>query len=145
MGWFSKLVTGYDLDEEQRRADETQRQLEARSVDYAPGGRLYAKIEDERGTAAADAAYSTVQDNIRAGDLGNVSDQVNGAFFEGLQQGADAELSFVKNIFSGIKKAAEALNPFAAIPTWLWIAALLAGLYYLGAFAWLRRYISSRQ
>ncbi len=32
--------------------------------DYAPGGRIYIKIANERGTLAADEAWARVQDNL---------------------------------------------------------------------------------
>lgn len=140
MGWFQKLIYGIDLEEEQRRGDELDRQLrEMNERDYGPGGRIYERIEAERGTEEADAVYDQVRDNLNEGLTGDVEAQVDDAFREGLEEGYE-------NVTGGISNtlAAPFRFTFASIPWQLWIAAAVALFLYMGGGVWLKGLINRK-
>lgn len=126
MAFWQRVLYGVDLDEEQRRGDELDRRLrEMNERDYGPGGRIYNRIEAERGTEAADETYDAVLENLETSQTGDVEAQVNDAFREGLQEGAG-------NIQRGFNVS------FGAIPWQLWAAGAVALFFWAGGGAWLK-------
>jgi hypothetical protein len=129
MGWFQKLVYGVDLEEEQRRQDDLDRQLrDLNERDYGPGGRIYNRIEADRGTAAADDTFQQVLANLDASDDIDVEAEVNDAFRQGLEEGAG-------NIRSGFNFT------FGAIPWQVWAIAAVAAFLYAGGGDWLKNHL----
>lgn len=130
MGWFQKLVYGVDLEEEQRRQDELDAQLrEMNERDYAPGGRIYERIEAERGTDAADDTYQDALENLDESRIDNVEGDVNDAFREGLEEG-----------YGNIRDTVAAPFKIAwnILPWQVWVAAAVALFLYMGGGLWLR-------
>lgn len=123
MGWFSKLLYGVDLDEEQKRGDQLDRDLKAiNDQDYGPGGEIYNKIERERGTAAADQTYEDVQGHLQTSQTGDVGGQVSDAFWNELHQ-----------------RTSDLVKPVGgAVPTWVWGAAGVGLFLWMGGLTWLK-------
>ncbi len=111
MGWFSKLVYGVDLDEEQKRQD---------ALDAALRTEVQADLDQGN---ISEAVYQQSMANIDQGAI-NVTDEVTTAFKQGLSE------SFpVKALNGGIN----------LVPTWIWIVAAVFLFIYLGGIRMLIR------
>lgn len=140
MGLFSKIFYGVDLDEEQRKQDELDAKLrELNERDYGPGGRLYEKITASGGIQEANQTLDQVLENLETSRAGDVSDQVNDAFGEGLQEGYDNVTGAISNTL-----AAPIRFTFASIPWQLWALALVALFLYAGGGLWLKGILNRR-
>ena len=133
MGFFQKWLYGIDLEEEQRRADELERQRQEMNKGYEPGGDIYERIKQQRGAAAADDAYSQVLAQDQNQDI-NVEKEVDEAFWEGWDEGYE-------NITGGVRETIRAPFTFAwdSIPWQLWAGGLVFLLYYMGGWTWLEK------
>lgn len=122
MGWFQKLIYGVDLDAEQQRGEQLDRDLKViNDRDYGPGGDIYNKIERERGTAAADQTYEDVQGHLGTSQVGDVNQQVSDAFWGELNQ-----------------RTSDLVKPGGVVPTWVWIAAGVGLFFWMGGLDWLK-------
>lgn len=116
--------------QEQARGDSLDVQLaQLNQTEYGAGGRIYNRIEDERGTTAADLAYATVLADEASGATGNVLGQLQEAGREGANQG-------LKDFWSGIGNAIKGL--LGIFPWWLWLAAGVGLFIYLGGLGLLK-------
>lgn len=138
MSFISSLFGSGKLQADGDAADAKLAEMNQR--DYAPGGRLYNKIATQQGTAAADAAYQQTLNNLESGATGNVSSQIDAAFDEGLQDGANNITGFVSGAFKFLGKALGSI--LLGIPVWVWLAVGAAAFFYLGGGVWIRRKIS---
>lgn len=71
---------------------------------------------------------------------GEQEKQVNAAFQEGLNDGANNVTGFVSGAFNFIGKALGAV--LLGIPIWVWLIAGAGVFFYLGGGVWLRRKIT---
>lgn len=116
---------------EQAKGDQLDAQLSAlNGVEYAPGGRIYDEIQSQRGTPAADEAFTAVQADEQSGATGNVLDQLQTAGQEGANQG-------LSDFWGGIASALKGL--LGIFPWWLWLLAGLGVFFYVGGGRWLER------
>ena len=127
------LFNFFGTDEEQARADALQAQLTAMDQDYAPGGKIYIRIQKERGTAAANDAWRQVQKNLKAADQGDVGDQVKAEF-------NDAIASEVAPVTGAINATLKAPFQFAwdAIPWQVWALGAVLLFFYMGGWKMLK-------
>ncbi len=138
---MSFISSWFGADELQATGDAADAKLaEMNQRDYAPGGRLYNKIAAQQGTSAADAAYKATLNNLDTGATGNVSAQIDAAFEEGLQDGANNITGFVSGAFKFVGKALGSI--LLGIPVWVWLALAAIAFFYLGGGAVLRRKLS---
>ena len=89
------------------------------SRDYAPGGKLYTP-----------ANWAAVQQNLGTGTTGNVDKQINAAFQEGLDDGADNVTGFTSGIFDFLGKGLGSI--LKAVPWWLWLGVIVYFLFTTG-------------
>jgi len=137
--FFYSVFTGYDLEAEQTRGDDLDRELrELNERDYQPGGRIYERIEAERGRGEADDSYEDVLRNLDTGDTGDVTDQVDQSFHEGLDEGAGNIRSVLAAPFELIPSILK------SIPWQLWLAGALVLFFYMGGSVWLARQLKGR-
>ena len=117
MSILSKIFGGDDL---QAKGDELDAKLTALNTkDYAPGGKLY--------TAST---WAQVQQNLSTGATGDVDAQINAAFQEGLDDGANNVTGFLGGIFDFVGKGLGAL--LKAVPWWVWLGVLAYVLFTTG-------------
>ena len=121
MGWFDKLIYGVDLDEEQARQDNLDRQLAAQN-----------QADLNNGTYDQET-FDAAERNRRESYIGNVEAQVGEAFAEGWNEGAS-------NIRNGTGSVVGTLisTPFKLIPWQLWLIGLL---YLAWNFGLLKKFI----
>lgn len=137
--FFYSVFTGYDLEAEQTRGDDLDRELrELNERDYQPGGRIYERIELERGTDEADDTYADVLDHERTGATGDVTASVDAAFGEGLDEGAGNIRSVLAAPFQLVPSILK------SIPWQLWLAGALVLFFYMGGSVWLARQLKGR-
>jgi hypothetical protein len=115
MSWIQRVLYGVDLDEEQARQD----QLDAQRA-----------AENEKDRAQyGDAWFAETQANDERSRI-DVHAEVDQAFNEGLQEGADNITAIVSKPFEIAGKGVGAI--LAGFPWWLW----LLGLGALAFFLW---------
>lgn len=135
---MSFLGSIFGADDLQKEGDALDAKLAAmNNADYAPGGRLYNKVAATSGTAAADANYDAVVKNLQTGATGDVDAQINEAFKEGLQEGANNITGFVSGAFKFVGKALGAI--LLGIPVWVWLGVGVVVFFYLGGGNIIRR------
>lgn len=109
MAWYQKLLYGVDLDEEQKRQDELDRQLAALNKQRVESG------------GWDQAAYDLAEANRQASYIADVAGQVDASFGEGWHEGAAAIRG---ETGEGINTVL--LSALKIVPWQLW---LLAGLW----------------
>jgi hypothetical protein len=119
--FLDKFLYGVDLDEEQARQNDLDKQLAALN-----------KKELESGSWDVEQ-FNTAEANRQAGAITNVQDDVHAAFSEGLQEGYELTTGGIKRTL-----AAPFTFTFAAIPWQLWLAAAVALFIYMGGGVYLR-------
>jgi hypothetical protein len=113
---------------EQRRQSELDAQIrEMNERDYSPGGRIYERIEAERGAAAAEGAWETVRGAINAQGI-DVRGELREAFGEGLREGADSVSARVGGVVDSVVGTTGRLIPWQV---WIILGVLL--LFWMGA------------
>lgn len=118
------LSTLFGVDDEQARGDQLDAQLaQMNDRDYAPGGKIYNNIQATRGDDAANQAYNVVQQHLDETKTGNVDQQLNSAFGEGLNEGLQNEKNFVNRTVTGI---------FGALPWTVWALLAVGAFLYFG-------------
>jgi hypothetical protein len=116
--------------QEQARGDSLDAQLaQLNSAEYGQGGRIYNRIEDERGTAAADTAFDQVQTDLETGRTGDVLAQLQEEGRAGANQGLNDFWSGIGNMLKGV---------LGLFPWWLWLAAGAGLFIYLGGLGLLK-------
>jgi hypothetical protein len=125
MGLFSRIFLGVDVDEEQRRSDELDRKLDAENardaVKYGPEWQAMVRENQERDGSG----YNM-----------DVEAEVDEAFEEGLQEGADNITAVVSKPFDIAGAGIGAL--LKAVPWWVWAAAALGLFIQLGGMTIVR-------
>ena len=115
-------ILGYlfGADKLQSEGDAVDAKLTALNAkDYGPGGRLY--------TASN---WAQVQQNLATGQTVNVDAQINAAFKEGLDDGANNVTGFLGGIFDVVGKGLGAI--LKAVPWWLWLGVIAYFLFTTG-------------
>jgi hypothetical protein len=134
---FLASIFGVSQSDEQKKEAALEAQREA---DYAPGGRVYNAIAARNGTAAADKAQAVVMghDSANTEDVNTIDQQIQDAGYDGLKEGANAELALANKI---LKAPFEAAGQVAlkAIPWQVWVTAAVALFFYFGGFRWLKK------
>ena len=136
---MSFLASLFGADEEQKRADALDAQLEALNKrDYSPGGVIYATISERDGEAAAEQARQATEDHLTIQRMQDkdVSGQIDQAFREGLNEGAaNIRQGFDSAVFGTLKTLLK------TVPVSVWIAAAVFGFIYFGGWALVSRRI----
>jgi hypothetical protein len=110
----------FGADELQAQGDALDAKLsELNSRDYAPGGKLYTPSN-----------WAAVQQNLATGTTGDVDAQINEAFNEGLDDGANNVTGFISGIFNFVGKGLGAI--LKAIPWWIWLGLVVYVLFITG-------------
>jgi len=111
----------YGADDLQKQGDTLDGQLrDINERDYGPGGRYYTPDN-----------YTRTQDNLASGATGDVSQQLDDAFQEGLDEGANNVTGVISGAFKLIGKGLGAV--LLGVPAWAWLLGIVALWVYLGA------------
>lgn len=118
MSWLPDWVTGFDADNAQRAAD-ADAYLRA---DNERKGRGTTLIQDKlAGKEGVEVHANTVEGQRQ---------EIDAAFEEGLQDGANNITGFVSGVFKFVGKAISAV--LFGIPAWAWLLGIGAVWVYLG-------------
>lgn len=123
MSFFSRWLYGVDLDEEQARNDQLNRELAAENQ------RARDKYENLYGTAFADDYYAQAEAHRAGSNIVDVDGEVADAFGEGFNDGI-ANIRGVAGDVIG--------TPFKLIPWQLWALAGVALFIWAGGADWLK-------
>jgi hypothetical protein len=117
---MSILGNLFGADKLQAEGDALDAKLTALNAkDYAPGGKLYSP-----------ANWAAVQQNLDTGRTGDVDAQINAAFKEGLDDGANNVTGFLGGIFDFVGKGLGAI--LKAVPWWVWLGVITYFLFTTG-------------
>lgn len=111
---------GQQLDQQLQQLNQTE---------YGAGGRIYNEIQDQKGTAAADQAFQTVQADEASGVTGDVLSQLQQAGKEGANQGLNDFWGQIGGALKGL---------LTIFPWWLWLGAGVWLFIYLGGLRLLK-------
>ena len=114
MAWLDRILYGVDLDMEQQRQNDTDAALAA--------------LNEKKRAQYGDQWFEDASAQLEAGRM-NVRYEVNQAFDEGLQEGADNVTAVVSKPFEIAGTAAGSV--LKAFPWWLWIGGLIAAAWFL--------------
>jgi hypothetical protein len=126
MGWFTKLVYGVDLDEEQRRQAELDAQLAALNREKLDSGDWSQKT------------YELASQQLNQSYI-DVNAQVNQAFSEGAAGGATG----IRTALGGTINSVVA-GTFAVVPWQIWLLGLAWAFFSFGGPKWLSKVARAR-
>lgn len=132
MGWISKLITGVDLDEEQKRSQA----LDAKIAEQN-------KLLVERGLWTQDdydAAQSRIDQANAEGGMNDVTGAVTDAGVEGAKEAAAKMLKAPGDLVGAAGKGLTDMlwNILKNIPIWVYVALGVALFIWMGGLALLR-------
>lgn len=125
---FLDFFTGVDSEQVQADLDRTDAALERLNKEKA------SRLAEQQGQEAADKYYAEFQKHQDDSYIADVEQEVNNAFHEGLEEGAD-------NIRGGIGKTVGAVlkAPFQLVPWWILLGAAVAAFIYFGGLRLIKR------
>jgi hypothetical protein len=133
MGLWNSIrtwATGYDAEAEQKRSQ----QLDQGLSNYNDSTNYYDRLDAQNRAAA----YAHLQQ--QQADTATIPQQVDAGFAEGLQQGLQNELGYVRTVSDTTNEILGSLGKsiFGAIPWWFWLFGLLALFLYMGGGQFLK-------
>jgi len=122
------FFTGEDSARDQQILDETDRRLAQLNQERA------ARLREQGKTQEAEKYLAETQANLERGKIDNVAQQVDDAFYQGLEEGAANIRGSIGSVVGGALQA-----PFKLIPWWILLGAAVAAFIYFGGLRLIKR------